>query len=560
MRKAFPARDDPISVPNVGFPRIIPTIMQHVPSLSKPGRLFEKCDGIAFLLLILPVIVACQPGIFDPQVPASSAVAPTGIPALNVSPSPTSAPTSVTPTKEHVSERIVLVVPPRWGEAAAQAIVDLTDAGTVYEWHLEAMDDDHENLPAEERLSLNPDSSGFPAGERPIAMAIPFASEWGPLSLEEAQELIEQNSLFVAGIDWDDMSPTFTALPVEGRLPGDPLYPLQQPWSISAPESLEAAASDLATAIRPYIEFDNVVHLAAVGDIMLDRALGDALRSGDIDYPFTPIGDTLITPDYTIGNLESAVGETGQPENKGYTFQAPPEAAEALRRAGFDVLTLANNHAMDFGVEGLLETINLLEANGIIPVGAGIDANEARRGAILSKDDIRIAILAYVDVPIEFRGFDARVWEAGPDSAGVAWADLVDIQEDVTGALEVSDVVVVLLHSGYEYVEKPSPPQVDASHAAIDAGASLVIGHHSHILQPIEFYKDGVIVYGLANFAFEDAGPPETIILNVWIDEDGVRSIGIRPIIITADGRPRLANDAEGLQIIKSFYALSRVP
>ena len=519
-----------------------------MPSLSKLGGLFEKCDGIAFLLLILPIIVACQPGIGERQVSASSAVALTGIPAPNVSASPTSVPTSVTPTKEHITERIILVVPARWGEAAAQAIEDLTDAGTVYEWDLEAVDDDQENPPAEAHLSLNPDSFGFPAGERPIAMAVPFASDWDPLSLEEAQELLQQNSPFVAGIDWDDMSPTFTALQVEGRLPGDPLYPL------------EAAASDLAAAIRPYIEFDNVVHLAAVGDIMLDRALGDALRSGDIDYPFTPIGDTLITPDYTIGNLESAVGETGQPENKGYTFQAPPEAAEALRRAGFDILTLANNHAMDFGVEGLLETINLLKANGIIPLGAGIDANEARRVAVLSKDDIRIAILAYVDVPIEFRGFDARVWEARPDSAGVAWANSVDIQEDVSVALKDSDVVVVLLHSGYEYIERPSPPQVNAAHAAIDAGASLVIGHHSHVLQPVEFYNDGVIVYGLANFAFEDAGPPETIILNVWIDEDGVRSIGIRPIIITPDGRPRLANDAEGLQIIKSFYALSLEP
>ena len=534
--------------------------MRYIPRLLKPRQLLEKCDGIAFLLLILPVIVACQPSIFDPQEPASSAVAPTGIPAPNVSPSPTSALASVTPTTENVTEKIVLVVPARWGEAAAQAIEDLTNTGTLYEWYVEVVDDNQENLPAEAHLSLSPDSSGIPAGERPIVMVVPFASEWGGLSLEEAQELIQQNSPFVVGIDWDDMSPTFSALPVAGQLPGDSLYPLQQPWSISAPESLEAAASDIATAIRPYIELDNVVHLAAVGDIMLDRALGDSLRSGDIDYLFAPIGDTLITPDYTIGNLESAMGETGQRESKGYTFQAPPEAAEALGRAGFDILTLANNHAMDFGVDGLLEAIDIIEANGMVSVGAGIDANEARRAAVLSRNNVNIAILAYVDVPIEFRGFDARVWEAGPDKAGVAWADPVDIQEDVSAALKDSDVVVVLLHSGYEYIERPSPPQMNAAHAAIDAGASLVIGHHSHVLQPVEFYQDGVIVYGLANFAFEDAGPPETIILNVWIDEDGVRSIGITPIIITPDGRPRLANDAEGLQILKSFYALSVEP
>jgi poly-gamma-glutamate capsule biosynthesis protein CapA/YwtB (metallophosphatase superfamily) len=530
--------------------------MRHIPSLSKLGRLFENCGGIAFLLLIL---VACQAG----NDYAGMHSAPPITPAATSSPLETvnQSLAQVSPTAtEETPQKIVLFVPTRWGEAAEQAIEDLTKAGTVYEWHVEVISDAQENLPVEAHLSLVPDASGSPAGERPIAMAVPFASEWGPLSLEEALELLQQNSPFVAGIDWDDMSPTFSALPVAGLLPGDPLYPLQQPWSISAPESLKAAASDLATAIRPYIEFDEVVHLAAVGDIMLDRALGDTLRSGDIDYPFVPIGDTLLTPDYTIGNLESALGETGQPENKGYTFQAPPEAAKALGHAGFDILTLANNHAMDFGVEGLLEAINLIEANGMVAVGAGIDANEARSPVVLSRNNFNIAILAYVDVPVEFRGFDVRTWEAGPDSAGVAWADPVDIQEDVSTALKNSDVVVVLLHSGYEYVERPSPPQVNAAHAAIDAGASLVIGHHSHVLQPVEFYKDGVIVYGLANFTFEDAGPPETIILNVWIDEDGVRSIGIRPIIITPDGRPRLANDAEGLQILKSFYALSVEP
>ncbi len=514
--------------------------------------------GVVNITLVFSM-AACSPGSENTILPSAPPMTPSLFAAALETADP-GLPQAASNAAEETPEQITIAVPPRWGEAAAQAIEDLNQAGIIYAWQIEVLDDDQERPPADAGLSLNPNSAGIPAGERPIAMAVPFASDWGPLSFAEAQELIQQNSPFVAGIDWDEMSPTFRALPVDGHLPGDPQYPLLQPWSISSPGSYDEAASDLAAAIRPYIELDNVVHLAAVGDIMLDRALGDALRSGDIDYPFAPIGDTLNTADYTIGNLESALGDTGQPEDKGYTFQAPPEAAEALGRAGFDVISLANNHAMDFGVEGLLEAIGILKENGIVPVGAGIDANEARRAAVLSRNDFNIAILAYVDVPIEYRGFDARDWEAGPDRAGVAWADPMVISEDVTAALETANVVVVLLHSGYEYIERPSPPQVIAAHAAVDAGASLVIGHHSHVLQPVEFYNGGVIFYGLANFAFEDAGPPETIILNIWIDEAGVRSIGITPIMITGDGRPRLADDAEGQRITKYFYELSRGP
>jgi len=133
----------------------------------------------------------------------------------------------------------------------------------------------------------------------------------------------------------------------------------------------------------------------------------------------------------------------------------------------------------------------------------------------------------------------------------------VQIQADVSDACQQADLVIVLLHSGYESVPEPSPPQIAAAHAAIDAGASLVIGHHAHVLQGIEFYGDGVIAYGLGNFAFEDAGPPESAILNVWLDSDGVRQLEFIPVILEPDGRPRPATEAEAFVIRQQIYDLT---
>ena len=119
------------------------------------------------------------------------------------------------------------------------------------------------------------------------------------------------------------------------------------------------------------------------------------------------------------------------------------------------------------------------------------------------------------------------------------------------------DLVVVILHSGYEYIEEPSEPQVAAARAAVDAGADLVVGHHAHILQGIHRYNDSVIAYGLGNFLFNIDGPPETGILNVWLDQNGVRQIELLPAIIQEHGQPRLAEFSEAGPILTRVYYLT---
>ena len=132
-------------------------------------------------------------------------------------------------------------------------------------------------------------------------------------------------------------------------------------------------------------------------------------------------------------------------------------------------------------------------------------------------------------------------------------------QTAALAAAPQADLVIVLLHSGYEYVAAPSEPQTAAAHAAVDAGADVVIGHHAHILQGIEFYQDGVILYGTGNFAFEIDGDPETAVFHLWLDAEGVRQIQIEPAIIQFGGQPRPATAAEAYPIRQLIYARTNV-
>jgi poly-gamma-glutamate capsule biosynthesis protein CapA/YwtB (metallophosphatase superfamily) len=453
---------------------------------------------------------------------------------------------------------VILSIHERWLSAAEQAVSESVGTDTDWSWQLETDDDPAEEVASgRAHVGLIPEEGGVSAGQRPFALAVPFNTEWEALSLPEAQELYTSDNPFVARMDWEYMQPTLRSLRVDGHHPSEAGYPLLQLWSLITAPGYEAAAVELSSFLAPRLSTDPTVHIAAVGDIMLDRALGEALGQGDVAYPFAQVMHLLSPMDISVGNLESALGELGSPEKKGYTFRAPPEAALGLSIAGFDLLSLANNHALDYGTEALFEGINLLNQFGIATIGAGVDEIAARQPFLQQINGIQLAFVAYVDVPIEVRGFDAQSWTATATQPGVAWVDLEQIHADIAAAKQLADVVIVLLHSGYENDPEPSPPQEAAAHAAVDAGAQLVIGHHSHVLQGVEFYKDGVIVYGLGNFAFEDGGPPESAVLHVWLDADGVRELEFHPLMLEEDGRPRPATEAERGSILEQISIIN---
>ncbi|HEY5269195.1 MAG TPA: CapA family protein [Anaerolineales bacterium] len=298
------------------------------------------------------------------------------------------------------------------------------------------------------------------------------------------------------------------------------------------------------------------VNLEAVGDIMLARTVGDQVQAQGPEIVFAGVQSVLDSADVLVGNLECALTAGGQPQPKSYPFAAPPETAQALALAGFDVLSLANNHAMDYGYAGLQDTQNYLGQYNIATVGAGANDAEAHAPVILERNGLRLAFLAYLDVPEENFGFDARTWIATASQPGIAWANLDQITTDVTAAKLKADLVIVLLHAGNEIttvINNINNDQRLEAHTAIDAGAALVIGSHPHILQAIEKYHGGLIAYSLGNFVFDGYRgiSNATIILHVVLTRQGVQSYDYVPVLIE-NGLPVITSidNARGIETL----------
>jgi poly-gamma-glutamate capsule biosynthesis protein CapA/YwtB (metallophosphatase superfamily) len=301
---------------------------------------------------------------------------------------------------------------------------------------------------------------------------------------------------------------------------------------------------------------DGVVTLMAVGDIMLGRLTGELILAEGASAPFTGVTELFQSADWVVANLECAITDEEQAEQKTYTFAAPLEAGAGLAQAGINVVSLSNNHSLDYGLAGLEDTLEILQINQIHTFGIGMNAMEARSPLVLQKDGLTIALLGYTDVPIEKSSyFDTQSWIAGDSKPGLAWAKLADIQQDVVAARQVADVVLVYFHYGIENLNHATRTQHQLATGAIDAGASLVLGSHSHRLQEIEPYKGGLIVYSLGNFIFDGFDPIAnlTAVLSVRLDKNGVIDYTWYPMVIV-DGIPQPADDASG-QVILSLVA-----
>ncbi len=274
--------------------------------------------------------------------------------------------------------------------------------------------------------------------------------------------------------------------------------------------ALLAGAASLAT-ITP----GGLVRVVAVGDIMLSRNVAaKAKAAGDPALPFRGMAELLDSSDFNFGNLESpfappapetAPGGPGAVDElewdgviggKSLVFAAPNKTLGALARFNFQVLSMANNHAMDQVEAGLLHTVDRLAAEGIRVVGAGANLEEAWRAQVIERQGRRIAFLAVSYASWNFGADDRNEYVARIE-------DLDRLRARVSGLKSQADFVVVAMHAGNEYTSQPTPAQVNFAHAAIDAGAGLVVGSHPHWLQPCEQYRGGLIFYSLGNFVFD---------------------------------------------------------
>lgn len=334
-----------------------------------------------------------------------------------------------------------------------------------------------------------------------------------------------------------------------------PFLPVMDtPTFPSATPTLTATPSNTVTLTPTGTSTPSMqVKLMAVGDIMLARTVGSQLLAKGPGIVFTGVQGVLNFADILVGNLECALTASTEQQLKSFIFGAPPETGKALNLAGFDVLSLANNHAMDFGNQGLVDTKNILGQYGIAALGAGANLAEAHTPAILERNGLRVAFLAYADVPDETGGFDAHSWIATATQPGIAWADPAQMKMDIASARLKSDVVVVMLHSGLENSTVISASQRADAYTAIDAGAALVIGSHSHILQTIEKYHGGLIAFSLGNFVFDDYKgiSNATIILQVVLNQQGFHSYDYVPVLIE-NGLPAITkvDNARGIETL----------
>jgi poly-gamma-glutamate capsule biosynthesis protein CapA/YwtB (metallophosphatase superfamily)/uncharacterized membrane protein (UPF0127 family) len=261
------------------------------------------------------------------------------------------------------------------------------------------------------------------------------------------------------------------------------------------------------------------ISLNFVGDILAARAIELTMRKKGYDYPFAKIVDKLADADITFANLETPLigtATSGKTTVGGTTvFRGDIDVAYALQRAGIDIVSLANNHTKDQGEKGLLSTIEVLDTAGVYHVGAGKNLEDARKLRVVSVQGVRVGYLAYNDadvVPVSYHAQESQ--------SGTNIMDISKLQEDVLRARSEVDVLIVSMHSGTEYVtSKPNPRQTAFAYAAIDAGVDMVIGHHPHVLQPLEIYKGKYIFYSLGNFIFDQPWPDtkESALMNMKI-------------------------------------------
>jgi poly-gamma-glutamate synthesis protein (capsule biosynthesis protein) len=238
---------------------------------------------------------------------------------------------------------------------------------------------------------------------------------------------------------------------------------------------------------------------------MLGR--GVAERLGDV------APDALVDPavvefagraDLFVLNLECCISERGEPwpdPTKPFFFRAPPSAVETLLALGVDVVTLANNHALDFGEEALLDTIEHLDRAGIAHVGAGADVEQARAPAIIERDSVRVAVIGVADHPADF--------DAERGHPGIAYAAVLGevppwLQDTIAGASRNNDVVVVTPHWGPNMTPRPVPHVRKAAPLLVEAGATLVAGHSAHVFQGVEER----VLYDLGDFLDDYAVDP----------------------------------------------------
>jgi len=278
--------------------------------------------------------------------------------------------------------------------------------------------------------------------------------------------------------------------------------------------------------------------ISGTGDVNLDPTFVRSFPSTGYEYAWSGLDDLFNQDDLTVVNLECSASDLGTPWDKPWTFRCDPHALPSMAAAGVDVANLANNHAMDFGFDAMLDARTNLEAVGIHPVGVGADVAEAYEPVIVERNGWTIAILGGGGVHPE-----TGSWLATEDRPGMTDGDSAEaMTQAIEAAAEIADLVLVTIHWGEADTTQPRPFERRLAEAFIDAGADGVFGHHQHVLQPLGWYHGKPIAWGLGNFVWQ-AGSPQartTAVAQFVYEPDGRIGACLLPVAIESTGHPVL--------------------
>ncbi|NCT55582.1 CapA family protein [bacterium] len=287
----------------------------------------------------------------------------------------------------------------------------------------------------------------------------------------------------------------------------------------------------------------DIVTLVSTGDYMTARSVNSkAISKNDFSWVVENLAETLNKADITLINLETPLVSTCPTTDEGMVFCGSPQNTEGLVLAGVDVVNLANNHASDYGLSGMNETVSILQEKSIKPFGI-----KSLPATLVTLRGIRFGFIGFNDVG---------------NYSSINAAEIENVENQISIGVKESDVLIVSFHWGEEYTDKVTQRQKVLAHLAIDSGATVVIGNHPHWIQPAEFYKDKLILYAQGNFIFDQLWSEKTkegVVAKLSFSGKDLVDVEFIPTYIVDYGQVTVPSNDKYNQIIENFKNISIV-
>jgi poly-gamma-glutamate synthesis protein (capsule biosynthesis protein) len=345
-------------------------------------------------------------------------------------------------------------------------------------------------------------------------------------------------------------------------VPASRVRPTVQVASIAGVDPLTDPAA-YPLQVRSRHALPEITTMTMVGDIMLGRRVG-AASPEDPGRALGPMSRRLARADITVGNLESTLSMAGPPQQDD-SFAADPAVVPALLAAGFDLVSMANNHTGDYGPTALVETFDRLRQRGLRSVGAGPNLEQARSPVILRRDKLTFAFLAFNAIGETPRATAHRPGAVEirmqPRTGPLNESDVRHLSTEIGRLSKWVDVITVIPHWGDQYTHVPVRDQRRVGRALVDAGADLVAGGHPHWVQGVQPHRGTLIVHSLGNFVFDMDFSEETqegVMLDLVFWGGDVKAARFVPYVIGPDFAPRVVKGPRAAAILGDVWSSSR--